>query len=270
MKKNSEFTVIMPALNEERNIILAIKNVLSGFEKSAVSGEIIVVSDGSTDKTENLVRDFMQTDERVRLVVHDKARGIGASFWDGVDQAYGAAIVLLPGDNENDPMEIFRYAPLLEHVDIVVPFVFNREARAFFRNILSSVYCSIINATFHTNFNYTNGTVLYRTSVLKELSNRNFNFFFQTDILVRLISQGYLFAEVPYRLDIRKGGVSKAVSLASLMKVIRGYVRLAADFYFGGKRANEKGFAKDSMTFQRKNFSAPCDVPVVVVQSAHG
>ena len=88
--------------------------------------------------------------------------------------------------------------------------------------------------------------------MLKELDFRSTGFFFQTDILVRTVKKGYLFAEVPYRLGLRKDGVSKAVSFPSLLKVVKGYLRLVRDFYFFKRlRANEV-FSQDSSTAERK------------------
>ena len=247
-----DISVIMPALNEEKNILQAIKNALGAFQECGIAGEVIVVNDGSSDRTKERVEGFLQSDKRVRILNHDKPLGIGASFWDGVDNAQGGAIVLLPGDNENDPWEIFRYFRLLEHVDIVIPFVFNREARSIFRNILSFLYRFIINSTFLVNFNYTNGTALYRRSILKELDFRSTGFFFQTDILVRTVKKGYLFAEVPYRLGMRKDGVSKAVTFPSLFKVVKGYLRLVRDFYFTKSLKANTVYSADSSTALRK------------------
>lgn len=248
-----DISVIMPALNEEANILLAIKDTLISFEQFGISGEIVVINDGSSDKTEQLARDFIQSDKRVRIISHEKPKGIGASFWEGVDNAKADAVVLLPGDNENVPWEILRYFKLLEHVDIVIPFVFNKQARSLFRNVLSFVYRFIINSTFLVNFNYTNGTVLYRRSILRELEFRSTGFFFQADILIRLVKKGYLFAEVPYRLGMRKDSVSKAVSFPSLFKVARGYLRLVRDSYLTKRIKENKVFPADSSTAARKN-----------------
>lgn len=245
-------SVIMPTLNEEKNVLSAIGNTLAAFDAMNITGEVIIVNDGSADRTSELVHLAMQKDNRIRLVSHKKPHGIGGSFWKGVGCARGEVVVMLPGDNENDPLEIFRYYELIEHVDIVIPFIFNKEARSLFRNALSFIYRFIINTTFRVYFNYTNGTILYRRSILKELRYHSRSFFFQTDILVRLAKKGYLFAEVPYRLDIRKEGVSKATTFPSLMKVIRGYLRLVRDYYFSAESTNENDFVKDSLTSQRR------------------
>jgi len=246
-----DVTVIMPALNEEGNIISAIDSTLKAFENFGITGEIIVINDGSTDKTQELVENKIKNDSRVRLIRHLAPLGIGACFWDGVDNARGIAVVLLPGDNENIPDEILRYYKLLEDVDIVIPFVFNKEVRSHFRNLLSYIYRSIINLTFFVNFNYTNGTVLYRRSILKELNFRSNGFFFQTDILIRLVKKGYLFAEVPYKLGKRKEGKSKALSFKSLIQVAKGYLQLVKSIYLNTIKKNNAEFAKDSSTLSR-------------------
>ena len=231
---------------------MSVKNALRAFDESGIDGEIIVINDGSRDKTQERVAAFIANDKRVRLINNDKPLGIGASFWNGVDNSRGGVVVLLPGDNEVDPWEILRYFKLLEHVDIVIPFVFNKQVRSLFRNGLSFIYRFIINTTFLVNFNYTNGTILYRKSLLRELEFRSTSFFFQTDILVRIVKKGYLFAEVPYRLGVRKEGISKAVSFPSLLKVMRGYLRLVKDFYFTRSIKENKIFHIDSRTAERK------------------
>lgn len=251
-KNRMNISVIVPALNEEQNILSAIADTLKAIDILNISGEVVVINDGSTDRTRDLVNDAIKKSDRVKMVSHDSTQGLGASFWDGVDNAKGDIVLCLPGDNENDPWEILRYYDLLKQVDIVIPFIYNKEVRPIFRRMLSSVYRFIINATFLVSFNYTNGTVLYRKTILKELKHRSKGFFFQTDILIRAIKRGYLFAEVPHRLGFRNDGISKAISFPSLMQVIKGYLRLLKDIYFhGNRRKIKKQFADDSLTFKR-------------------
>ena len=243
-------SIIMPALNEEANIVPAIRNVLAAFDDLGINGEIVVVNDGSTDHTGLLIHEETQRDPRVHVLTHATPCGIGAAFWDGVGAARGEIVCMLPGDNENDPWEILRYHKLLEHVDILIPFVFNKEARSLYRNGLSYVYRFIINTTFLVNFNYTNGTVMYRKKILEELDFHSTGFFYQTDILVRTVKRGYLFAEVPYRLDVRPHGLSKAVTFPSLMRVMKGYLRLVKDIHFSAPKL-QNGFAAESLTAAR-------------------
>ena len=160
-------TVIMPALNEEANLTLALQNTLDALDSFGIDGEIIVVNDGSRDRTPDIIRELEEKDARVSSIHHDTPQGIGAAFWEGVDASTRDVVILIPGYNENDPWESLRYLALLEHVDMVIPFVFNKEARSLFRNFLSLAYRFIINTTFRIYFNYTNGTVMYRKSIIQ-------------------------------------------------------------------------------------------------------
>lgn len=244
-------TIIMPALNEEKNITQAIDDTLAAFKQYNINGEVLVINDGSTDSTPDLVKRRMnELPGKVRMLTHPKPQGIGSSFWDGVDNAKGDVVCLLPGDNENIPGEILRYARLLEDVDLVIPFVFNREVRSRLRNFMSRNYLRVINCTFGTSLNYTTGTVLYRRSLLKELPTRRMGFFFQTDILIRLVKRGYLFAETPYRLRKREGGQSKAMRLRSAGDIIKGYLHLIWDVNI--MRRVKRDYATDSITAKRR------------------
>lgn len=251
-KTNVQVSVIMPALNEEENIAAALSNVIEAFNFYNINGEIVVINDGSTDKTQSIIDAFSESRNNIKTIKHGNPFGIGVSFWEGVDVCSGSVVVMLPGDNENDSFEILRYYKLLEHVDMVIPFNFNAEVRPMYRNALSFIYRFIINSTFLVNFRYTNGTILYRKSILEELTYHSDGFFFQTDILIRLAKRGYLFAEVPYKLGKRKSGLSKAITFPSLIQVIKGYCRLVGDFYFKNKD-KYKDFSSDSITGLRRD-----------------
>ena len=248
-------SVIIPALNEEENIAMAINNALSDFKELGLAGEIIVVNDGSTDSTPTLIkRKSEENPDIVKIVNHDVCKGIGTSFWDGVDMAKGDVVFMSPADNENDIKEILRYVHLFNDVDVIIPFCFNKEARTLLRNIISLIYIIIVNSTFRINLHYTNGTIIYRTRLLRELGHRRKGFFFQTDIIVRLIRRRYLFAEVPYELKLRHEGISKALTWFSLYEVVKGYLNLCKDIYLIKTEKNKK-ICAESVTFKRRRIS---------------
>jgi len=171
----------------------------------------------------------------------------------GVKEAKGEAVAFMPGDDENDPGEIMRYFGLLSQVDMVVPFVYNKEVRPKSRNLISVVFRSLVNITFGVNFNYTNGTVLYRRAILANALNRSAGFFFQTENVVRAVWSGYLFAEVPYRLAVRAGGESKALSLRSLRQVAGDYLSLIKEIYFSPEKKADRKPAPGTVSDLRRN-----------------
>lgn len=129
---NKAISIIMPALNEEKSISAAISDTLSAFKEFGIDGEIIVINDGSTDSTPQLIQKAMDSNPGlVRTINHDSACGVGVCFRDGIKNANGEFVCMLPGDNENLPGEILRYVKLMEDVDIVVPLVHLSSARPY-------------------------------------------------------------------------------------------------------------------------------------------
>ncbi|MEO5365650.1 MAG: glycosyltransferase family 2 protein [Magnetococcus sp. WYHC-3] len=219
-------SVVMPALNEEGNVEDAVKATLAAFEHYDVDGEVLVVDDGSTDDTAAVVRRLMASDTRVRLHQNGENRGLGASYWIGCQQATKDFVTMIPGDNENDPVEVLRYIHLTRDVDIIVPFIMNAEVRNTQRRIISALYRFIINFSFGTQFNYTNGTVIYNRHILRDVELETSGFFYQAELLVKLVRIGYFYAEVPALLAQRGRGQTKAIAMKSLKHVVKGYLSL--------------------------------------------
>lgn len=235
MNSSIYLTVIMPALNEQENVEAAMDSCLKSFARYNIEGEIIVVDDGSTDRTPEIVSFWMRKETRISLITHSEVRGMGASFWDGVMRARGQAVTMIPGDNENEPAEIIKYIGLLQYVDMIIPFVCNKDVRSRTRNFLSRMYTSILNLTLGMSLHYFNGTVLYKKSALAGLNPWSRGFFFQAEILAKAIKKGYLFAEVPYCLRKRRTRGDKSVSFSSFFDVGKCYFRLIRDIYKCGK-----------------------------------
>jgi glycosyltransferase involved in cell wall biosynthesis len=217
-------TVVMPALNEADNLAGAVDNVLDCFCRFSISGELVIVNDGSHDGTGVLADGYASSNTNIRVLHHTAPQGIGRAFWAGVSAASGEIVTMIPGDGENDAAEILRYLPVMNEVDIVVPFVFNRSLRSFRRRLLSIIYREIIKTAFGLSLNYMNGTVMYRKSVLKGMTLKSNGFFYQSEILIKAISTGYLYAEVPCALRQRGSGDSRATTWKSFREVARHFI----------------------------------------------
>jgi glycosyltransferase involved in cell wall biosynthesis len=251
-----QVSVVMPSLNEEANLGEAVADVLAAFQEMGLAGEILVINDGSTDGTAELARALEKKFPQVRALHHGSTKGIGAAFWTGVKKAEGEIITMLPGDGENDAREILRYLPLLQHVDLVIPFVFNAEIRSLPRRLLSKAYKAIINISFGVLVNYMNGTVMYRRNTLLSLKLQSNGFFYQTELLIRAIRKGYLYAEVPYALKRRRAGQSKALTLRSLARVCREYLVMLRAVYLDREPDSGDSIHPDTMSAKRRQTGA--------------
>ena len=95
--------------------------------------------------------------------------------------------------------------------------------------------------TFGTEIKYLNGTVMYRKIILNNVKLKSTGFFFQAELVVKCIKNGYLYAEVPYAIKKRVYGDSKAVTFKSLVKICIDYLRIVLELYTTRKYTIEKG-----------------------------
>lgn len=109
-------SIIIPAYNEEAAIGQDLRSIFETMDASGYNYEVIVVDDGSTDKTAEVVREF----ERAKLVQHARNRGTGAATNTAIRYARGEIVVMTDGDGTYPVRDIPR---LLEHIldyDMVV------------------------------------------------------------------------------------------------------------------------------------------------------
>lgn len=119
---NYELSVVIPAFNEEKRIKNTLVSVCDFFEMENICGEIIVVNDGSMDKTMETVRKFQRKAKSLRLIDLYKNLGKGFAVKEGIYASNGKLILVTDADNST-PIE--EYKKLLtwmqrENADIAI------------------------------------------------------------------------------------------------------------------------------------------------------
>ncbi len=103
-------SVIIPAKNEEKNIVKTITGIREEFQRARIDFEIVVVNDHSTDNTRQMVEHLGREDRRIRLVDNDAAFGIGYAIRKGLDTYQGDLAIVAMADSSDDPKDMVQYA----------------------------------------------------------------------------------------------------------------------------------------------------------------
>ncbi len=103
MEKKNKLSIIIPVYNEEKNIISTVKRVNDTLKKEVNSLEIIIVNDGSTDRTKELLT---KSDLNFSVIEHDCNRGYGASLKSGIKKSKFDLIAIVDADGTY-PIEQF-------------------------------------------------------------------------------------------------------------------------------------------------------------------
>lgn len=102
---NETISVVIPMLNEEENVASLVAEIQTAAANCPIA-EIVLVDDGSTDKTACVIKSLKITDPRIRLIRHSDKAGQSAGLRTGIRAAKSALIVTLDGDGQNNPADI--------------------------------------------------------------------------------------------------------------------------------------------------------------------
>jgi glycosyltransferase involved in cell wall biosynthesis len=235
-----DLTLVVPALNEERNIagtLDAVARVLASCPGK--SAEMLVIDDGSTDRTAAVVEEISARDPRVVLVRNPENLGLGASLQIAIARAAGRQLLIVPGDNDLPSQTLLELIRNAGKADMVMCYFENREQRGRVRNLLSTLFGLFYTTCFDVYPQYINGPCVYPVANLRKLRLFSTRFSIVAEINVKLLRQGVSFLEVPsYRQVGMKG--SSSFSLSNLGEAAAVFCRLLYDVYV----ANPGTYAK--------------------------
>src|SRR5262249_31394251 len=213
---NVKLSVVIPARNEEGAVTDTLSALLRTLQAADIPCEMVVVDDGSTDKTALLVRALAARYPEIRLVQNTGRHGFGMAVRCGLHEATGEAVAIVMADGSDSPEDVVTcYRKLLEGPDCVFGSRFVRGGRVidypFHKLILNRLANWFIRALFGVPFNdFTNAFKLYRREViegLQPLISPHFNL--TVEMPLKAVTRGYTFAVVPISWMNRQTGISK-------------------------------------------------------------
>jgi glycosyltransferase involved in cell wall biosynthesis len=215
-------SILMPVYNERERVERAIAEVLE--TELPVAFELVVVDDGSTDGTRELLRNG-GWDERVRLFEHPENRGKGAAVQTALAEARGDYAAIFDADLEYDPGDLaLLMPPLLDgranacfgvrafdgYTSHSFLFVLGNKGVTLACNLLFNVYLHDI-MTCHK---------MIRTDLFRSLPLRSPGFAIEPEITARLVQHGERIFEVPVHYRARSTDEGKKLTALDGFRVI--------------------------------------------------
>ena len=168
-----EISVVIPLRDEEDNVVPLHGELTDVLDQIGVSYEVILVDDGSADRTFERLAEIQRRDPKVRLIRFTRNFGQTAAFAAGFAEARGQYIVTLDGDLQNDPRDIPEMLVLARRKDIVSGWRRKRKDNFFTRYVPSALANWLLGIVTGVRL-HDNGCSLkiYRAKVIKPLKLR--------------------------------------------------------------------------------------------------
>lgn len=204
--KLKELSVFFPFYNEEANIAAQTKQALKIIPQFAEKFEIILVDDGSADKTGQIGQKLAADHPNVVLVSHSKNRGYGGALKSGFRKAKYEWIFFSDGDRQFDLKEIGRLLPFADQADLVIGY---RQKRADtpIRLINAKLFNLLIRLLFGLKVTDIDCAFkLIKKEVVNSLELKSDGALISSELLIKAQKAGYKIAQTPVSHYPRKIG----------------------------------------------------------------
>lgn len=218
-------SVVLPAYNEEQNAAAAVKEVSAVAQRLDADYEIILVNDGSSDRTGEIGRELEERIPDFRLVEHYPNRGYGGSLKAGYAAAEKELITFVPADNQFDFSEIERFLAKIDNADIVCGYRANRQDNIV-RKFNAVGWNSLVRMLFGDLCRDIDcGFKLFRRDVLDHVNLVSDGAMIDTEFLAGAKARGYRIVDVPVTHRPRVAGEATGANIQVIAKAFRDLVQ---------------------------------------------
>jgi glycosyltransferase involved in cell wall biosynthesis len=209
-----KLSVVIPVFNEKYTITEIVRRV----QATRLASEIILVDDGSTDGTRDILKS-LEGSPGITVLFHEKNRGKGAALRFGFQKTHGDIILIQDADLEYNPTE---YPFLLEPIesgqaDVVYGSRFlgsKRRVTMFWHMVANQLLTLTTNILFNSILSdMETGYKVFRADVLKSVRLRSNRFDFEPEITAKMLKRKARVFEVPISFNPREYDAGKKISL---------------------------------------------------------
>ncbi|HIF94608.1 MAG: glycosyltransferase family 2 protein [Myxococcales bacterium] len=225
-------SLVFPAFNEASNLPALLESALSIGVGLDVDFEIVIVDDGSQDRSAELLIAASQQDPRIRAVHHAANQGYGAALRSGLREARGELVFFSDADLQFDLAEIRRLLEFAEAFDIVAGYRAPRRD-PWIRRAIAGLWGGLVRLLFDLPVRDVDCAFkVFRREVLDAIPIESIGAFVNTEILARARAAGFVIKQVPVthrpRQSGRQTGAHPRVILRAIVELSQLYSELRA------------------------------------------
>ncbi|MEE8557293.1 MAG: glycosyltransferase family 2 protein, partial [Myxococcota bacterium] len=208
-------SLFFPVYRDERTVRRVAEKALTVLPELASEYEIVIVDDGSPDRSGEIADELAREHPRVRAVHHRENRGYGEAIKTGFSEVRYEWVCFTDGDDEYDVLDLRKLARLMDFYDLIITFRYVKLYSGF-RIFVSWVYNRLVRILFQIPYrDISTGLRLARKSVIDELNLQSTSPFIGAEIAIKAMLKGYRIGEVGIQTFPREFGRGGTVTRAN-------------------------------------------------------
>jgi glycosyltransferase involved in cell wall biosynthesis len=241
--KANSISVFFPLYNEQDNIRRIYESASKVLKGMALDYEIILVNDGSVDRTKQIADAIAATDSQVKVVHHDKNLGYGSALQSGFRAAAKTVVFYTDGDGQFDLNDLPPILSLVERYDIVSCFRIRRQD-GLIRKINSWCWTMFICCIFRFNVRDINCAFkLYQRHIFDKIELLSTGALINAEIFARSVRCGFNIVQVGVnhypRVAGRQTGANPAVVLRAFVELFTLYRKIVMNSLLSSKKSQQ-------------------------------
>lgn len=221
-----ELTIFFPVYRDEATVEKVTEKAVAFLRLHAERGEVIIVEDGSPDRSGEIADEMAARHPCVRVVHHPQNLGYGEALKTGFREARYEWVAFTDGDDEYDVFDFERVLKHRHYYDLLITF---RYAKLYstFRVFVSWVYNCAVRFFFRVPYrDVSTGLRAIRRSLLQELALDSTSPFIGAEIAVKTMLHGYRVGEVGIQTFPRQFGHGATVTPKNILATIKDMYRI--------------------------------------------
>ena len=229
----TSLSVFFPCFNEQDNIERVVKSAIDVLTALKIDFEIIIVDDGSRDKTGEIADSLAAKDKHIKVVHHSINRGYGAALQSGFKAASKEYVFYTDGDGQFDIRELPMLFKYMADYDIATGYRINRQDNLI-RKINAFCWTTMINLLFGMKIKDMDCAFkLYKRRIFDDIKMESTGALINTEIFARARRKGYKIFQLGVhhypRTAGRQTGAKLKVILRAFKELFNLYKQIKAD-----------------------------------------